>query len=393
MRNANSSSSSLIHEEQRAVKWFLILFYLSSVFYDLFYYFFYKKYILNLEPGLPGSFGYVYYFLMFAFLPAAYFFKKSGKTSSIKYMFISAYLIFSIVNDSIYYLGTDLDYQTGNVVEIFIVLFTPMFVNLNFFKFVFLGMILKYLFIGLLLQTSAVLFPVTLLLVLSAIAYVLLNRFIGYLQAFKSSYDEQLSGIVKGIIATIELKDPYTKGHSERVAKYACSLAVATGKYKKEELNAFHYACLLHDIGKVNIPDKILMKPGRLTDEEFDIIKTHPQVGVEAIKKVSSLENSIDVIKSHHERWDGKGYPEQLIGEDIPFLARVVSIADAFDAMTSSRSYRSALPVEEAYKRIIDGKGTQFDPKLVELFKTVYPDWVKYHENYDWSKNLSFQNK
>lgn len=386
----NFLNPSLMHEEQRAVKWFLIMFYLISVVYDLFYYFFYKKYIYNLEPGLPG-FGYIYYLLLFALIPLVYVMSNKEKQTSIKYVFISAYLFLSTINDSVYYLGTNMDYQTGNVVEIFIVLFTPIFVNKNFFRFVFIGMIFKYLLIGLLLQSSAVLLPLTLYLFLSAVAYILLKRFEAYLQAYKLSYDEQLEGIVKGVIATIELKDPYTRGHSERVAQYARILAIATGRYSDDELNSYHYACLLHDIGKVNIPDHILMKPAKLTLEEFEVIKTHPVVGVEAIKKVQGLDQSLDVIKSHHERWDGKGYPDQLKGEEVSQLARITSIADAFDAMTSSRSYRSALSVDEAYSRIIDGKGTQFDPELVELFKKVYPKWVKFHEDYDWSKNLSYQ--
>ena len=151
-------------------------------------------------------------------------------------------------------------------------------------------------------------------------------------------------------------------------------------------MNAFNYACLLHDIGKVNIPDSILMKPGKLSKEEFNVIKTHPKVGAEAIIKVRGLEDSIDVIKSHHERWDGKGYPEQLIGDKIPYLARIVSIADTFDAMTSSRSYRAAMPVEEAYKRILEGKGTQFDPSLVDLFNEVFSDWVSFHLEYQWAE-------
>ena len=382
---------SLRHEEQRTVKWFLIMFYLISVVYDLLYYFIYKKYVYNLEPGLPG-FGYVYYLLLFTLLPVVYVLSKQGKLSSVKYVFISAYLLLSTINDSVYYFGESLDYQTGNVVEVFIILFTPMFVNTKFFHFVFVGMIIKYLVIGLILQSNAVLLPLILYILVSGISYLLLKRFQAYLYAFKTSYDEQLSGIVKGVIATIELKDPYTRGHSERVAHYARMLAVATGRYNENELSSFHYACLLHDIGKVNIPDRILMKPGKLTNEEFDIIKTHPVVGVEAIKKVQGLDQGLDVIKSHHERWDGKGYPDQLKGHEISQLARIVSIADAFDAMTSSRSYRSALSVEEAFNRIIEGKGSQFDPELVDLFKKVYPEWVKFHEDYDWSKNLSYQN-
>ena len=163
-------------------------------------------------------------------------------------------------------------------------------------------------------------------------------------------------------------------------------LAKEIDKFSKEEQKSFYYACLLHDIGKVHIPDQILMKPGKLTIEEFEIIKSHPSVGAEAVKNVEGIKDCICVIRSHHERWDGKGYPDQLKEEEIPLLARVTSIADAFDAMTSSRSYETAMPVEEAYQRIIDGKGSQFDPMLVEEFKKVFPAWVEFHEKYQWTK-------
>jgi HD-GYP domain-containing protein (c-di-GMP phosphodiesterase class II) len=381
---------NLRNEEQRALKWFLIMFYLISIVYDLFYYFIFGNFLNDLEPGLPASI-YVYYFLLFALLLIISIMTKKGKLSSIKYVFISAYLVLSTINDTVFYIGNNMDYETGNIVEVFIILFTPMFVNTRFFQFVFIGMISKYLLMGLILQSTAVLLPASLYLFVTAIAYVLLKRFQAYLQAFRDSYDEQLKGIVKGVIATLELKDPYTRGHSERVAHYARLLAIATRKYNEDELNSFHYACLLHDIGKVNIPDQILMKPDRLTLEEFEVIKTHPLVGMEAVKKVQGLDQSLDVIKSHHERWDGKGYPDQLKGEEISHLARIVSIADAFDAMTSSRSYRSALSVDEANKRILEGKGTQFDPELVDLFQKVYPEWVEFHKSYDWSRNLSYQ--
>ncbi|OLO40681.1 hypothetical protein BTR23_04170 [Alkalihalophilus pseudofirmus] len=270
--------------------------------------------------------------------------------------------------------------------EIFFVLFSPIFVNKNFFLLVSFGMLLKFAIVGLVLQDPAVLLPILIVGILTSIAYILLNRFLSYVLAVKNSYDKQLEGIVKGIIATLELKDPYTRGHSERVADYGVTLAKELGKFKNDELKTFYHVCLLHDIGKIQIPDTILTKPSRLTEEEYEIIKTHPAVGAEAIKHVEGIASHIDIVRYHHERWDGKGYPEQLKGENIPLLSRVTAIADAFDAMTSSRSYRSALSVEEAYQRIMDGKGTQFDPNLVELFKKVYPGWCDYHKNYPWQE-------
>lgn len=200
---------------------------------------------------------------------------------------------------------------------------------------------------------------------------------ISNIETLISTYNFTLEGIVNGVIVTLELKDPYTRGHSERVAKYALSLASKTGLYNEEQLKSFYYACLLHDIGKINIPDHILTKPGKLTDEEFEIIKTHPTVGAQILKNVEGISDYLSIIRNHHERWDGKGYPDGLPQEQIPFDARITAIADSFDAMTSTRSYRNAMPAEAAYQQIVEGKGTQFDPYLVELFQYVYPQWLE----------------
>ncbi|WP_335429492.1 HD-GYP domain-containing protein [Bacillus sp. JJ1609] len=384
---------SLNHEEKRAVKWLLTLFYVLLFSFDVFYYYIFPTYVTQQSVASPGQHRYYYYFLILLLFPIVMMLVKKGYLFFVKYFFFISYSILTILNDSFTYYGTSLEYKNGNIVEVFLILFAPIFVNSFFFWTVSIGTIIKYSFIGFLLQTTEVLFPIAVIAILSILGFFILKRFQGYVEAIKTSYDKQLSGIVKGVIATIELKDPYTKGHSERVAFYANSLAASTGKFTTEELRSFTYACLLHDIGKVSIPDSILMKPGKLSKEEYEIIKTHPEVGAEAIIKVNGLGESIDVIKSHHERWDGKGYPEQLKEMEIPYLARIVSIADAFDAMTSSRSYRSAMPVEEAYKRILEGQGTQFDPELVGEFKKVFPEWITYHVRYEWSKDSPVQNK
>lgn len=383
-----TTGSSLLHEEKNALKWFVMLFYGLFISFDVFYFYIYPEYILHENIDFLGSYRYVYYLLVLSLIPAILIIFKKTNLSMIKYFFFISYILLTILYDSVSYFGSGQEYKSGNVVEVFLILFAPIFVNSNFFWTVSLGIIFKYSFIGLFLQSNEVLFPIALILFLSLLGWITLKRFQGYIEAIKTSYDDQLSGIVKGVIATIELKDPYTRGHSERVAFYANSLAQATGKYSFDELRTFRYACLLHDIGKVNIPDSILMKPGKLTMEEYEVIKKHPEVGANAIAKVKNLEISLDVIRYHHERWDGGGYPERLEKEEIPYLARIVSIADAFDAMTSSRSYRSAMPVEEAFKRIVEGKGTQFDPELVEKFKNDFPQWVKFHREYNWLDNL-----
>jgi putative nucleotidyltransferase with HDIG domain len=378
-------NKTFIYEEQRALNWFLVLFYTVYLIYEVFYHSFYK----NIDLNLPREINYWVYIWLCIALPIFILLKRKEKVCIFKYIFIIGYFLTSIISEVSIYSKSNLEYQSGNAVEIIAVLFTPFFVNSRFFRVVTGTLIFKYAFFGFYLDSENTIGPIVLVLILSGIAYLILVRFQSYLKTIKKSYDYQLQGIVKGVIATIELKDPYTRGHSERVAHYAQTLAIETGRFSQEELSTFNYACLLHDIGKVSIPDSILMKPGKLSKSEFDVIKTHPSVGAEAILKVKGLESSIAIIMSHHERWDGKGYPESLKGESIPFLARVVSIADAFDAMTSSRSYRDALSVEEAYTRIIDGQGTQFDPQLVELFKKIFPKWVQYHRSYDWSTTLS----
>jgi hypothetical protein len=382
--------SAFIREEQRSIKLFLWIFYTISIAFDIFYYYFLPIYSNSEDIGFPeGGLGFWIYLFLFALLPVAVYYIKNQNPFLVKYLYFISYVVINIINEIMIYAGSNLKYASGNVVEIFFILFSPIFVNKRYFQLVFLGLIVKYCIIGLVLQTTVVFLPIVLLVVLSILAFILLNRFQGYVNTVSETYDQQLEKMVKGLIAILELKDPYTRGHSERVAEYALILAKATKKFSKEELNAFNYSCLLHDIGKVHIPDQILTKPARLTNEEYEIIKTHPVVGAEAIKNVEGLSQyiDIDIIRYHHERWDGKGYPDQLGGDRIPLVARITAIADAFDAMTSSRSYRKALPLDEAYKRVIEGKGTQFDPDLVELFQEVYPQWVEVYYRYPWHEN------
>jgi HD-GYP domain-containing protein (c-di-GMP phosphodiesterase class II) len=386
------NQQAFINTENRTLKWFLALFYTIFVFYEVYYESFYKRYLEEQYDG-PGLGNYVTYLLLIVLLPIVLtLVKKKDKLFKAKYYFVACYFAISIFSEAFSNFYSSESLRMGNAVEVFLLLFSPIFVNTNFFWFVCTGLLGKYLLVGMLLRSTEVIFPMILVIILSVIAFVILKRFQVYVSAIQTSYNQQLEGIVKGIVATIELKDPYTRGHSERVAYYSKTLASSLNRFSKSELNSFYYACLLHDIGKVSIPDAILMKPGRLTSEEYEIIKTHPAVGTEAIRKVDGLNMSIDVIKYHHERWDGTGYPDRLSGKNIPLLARVVTIADAFDAMTSSRSYRSALSVEDAYDRIVEGKGSQFDPDLVEAFKKAFPDWVKFHESYEWSHEFPLQN-
>lgn len=172
---------------------------------------------------------------------------------------------------------------------------------------------------------------------------------------------------IRSLVKTIEAKDIYTRGHCDRVTKYSLMIGRRIGLLRKEMIN-LNYGAILHDIGKIGISENILCKVDKLTDEEFDEIKQHPQKGFEIVKDIHFLKDSINVIIHHHERYDGDGYPDGLVGENIDLLSRIVSIADAYDAMTSTRSYRSALTKQNAKEELMKNKGTQFDPVLVDTF-------------------------
>jgi len=172
---------------------------------------------------------------------------------------------------------------------------------------------------------------------------------------------------VEGLNATVDAKDPYTAGHSLRVQR----IAVAIGeelRLEERRLDALRFGGLFHDIGKLAVPDMILMKPARLTDEEYELIKRHPSDGARIVEKFSNLRDAVPMIRYHHERWDGRGYPEGLRGEDIPLEAGIVGLADAWDAMTTDRPYHRALTLDEAELEIREGRGSQFAPAVVDAF-------------------------
>ncbi|HBZ82574.1 MULTISPECIES: HD domain-containing phosphohydrolase [Brevibacillus] len=183
-----------------------------------------------------------------------------------------------------------------------------------------------------------------------------------------------LDQIVRSFYLAVEMKDPYTAGHTERVTHYA--LIMYDHMTEKEQLeftrDDLRYAGLMHDIGKVAIPDHVLLKNGKLTFDEYEFMKRHPSIGADIVEQIESLSHVSPGVRHHHERWDGKGYPHQLQGEEIPLIGRILAVADTFDAMTSTRSYRNAMSGKEAYEEIIRCKGTQFDPAIVAIFQEAY---------------------
>lgn len=184
--------------------------------------------------------------------------------------------------------------------------------------------------------------------------------------------------IVSALTRTIDAKDRYTNGHSQRVANYAVELSKRLGK-NLEEQTYIYYAGLLHDVGKIRIPKDIINKAGKLTDEEFEQIKIHPVTGYHILKDIYEDRIIAEGAKFHHERYDGNGYPNGLQGNNIPEIARIIGIADAYDAMASNRSYRKALPQETVRNEIVKGRGTQFDPDIADVMLKMIDDDKEYN--------------
>ncbi|MBP7147504.1 MAG: HD domain-containing protein [Acidobacteria bacterium] len=178
-------------------------------------------------------------------------------------------------------------------------------------------------------------------------------------------------GTIRALAEAIDEKDPYTKGHSIRVNRYAVIIGRAMG-LKREDLRALHVCSLLHDVGKIGIDDAILNKPGALTPLEFESMKTHPERGAKIMARIPQMKNIIHGMRFHHERWSGGGYPLGLKGEEIPLQARIIAVADTFDAMITDRPYQKSLAVVDAVARINDLKGRTLDPQVIEAFNRAY---------------------
>ena len=169
---------------------------------------------------------------------------------------------------------------------------------------------------------------------------------------------------------TVEAKDTYTRGHSDRVSEYSVLIGKKLG-LSEEDINRLRIGGLFHDVGKIGVPDNILQKNGKLSDDEYSEIKNHPTIGAHILSTASIFKDILPIVKYHHERYDGRGYPERLQGEKIPYLARITAIADTFDAMTSKRVYRDSLPIERVIEEFKNCRGTQFDPELDDLFVDI----------------------
>jgi putative nucleotidyltransferase with HDIG domain len=188
--------------------------------------------------------------------------------------------------------------------------------------------------------------------------------------ALYDNLKENLLATLGALVNAIEARDSYTQQHSERVTQFAIAIAQALG-HSRENLRKIESAGLLHDIGKIGIDDSILKKPGKLTKEEFERIKAHPLIGVNIVLSLGLESDELSIIRNHHERWDGRGYPDGLRQQEIPLLARILAVADAFDAMNSSRAYRQALPFPVCLRELRENSGSQFDPQVVEAALSI----------------------
>jgi putative nucleotidyltransferase with HDIG domain len=189
------------------------------------------------------------------------------------------------------------------------------------------------------------------------------------------SLENAYRSTLKALTAALEARDAETHGHSERVVTFSLRLGREYG-LNTQEMKALEFGSLLHDIGKIGVPDAILRKPAKLTDEEWVRMREHPIHGQQILRGIKFLQGAAKVVAQHHEKWDGSGYPLGLVGDDIDICARIFSVADAFDAITSDRVYRKGRSYEAAAGELDEWRGRQFDPKVVEAFHRVPPeDW------------------
>ncbi|HVX84460.1 MAG TPA: HD domain-containing phosphohydrolase [Phycisphaerae bacterium] len=198
-------------------------------------------------------------------------------------------------------------------------------------------------------------------------------HFIGVFHENIARFAEQRAlflGTVKALTSAIDAKDPYTRGHSERVGLLAAAMARALG-LPDADIERYRLAGLVHDVGKIGVPEAVLRKPAQLTDEEFAEIKKHPAIGHAILREIPQMQAVLPGVLHHHERWDGKGYPQRLAGKDIPYIARVLALADTFDAMSSHRAYRTARPRKVVLEELLRCAGRQYDPDLVPVFTSL----------------------
>lgn len=207
---------------------------------------------------------------------------------------------------------------------------------------------------------------IIILTIIFIVVIVKMKKSVKYKNESNNYVNKMNKKIIRALVRTIDAKDRYTNGHSIRVARYSREIARRLNKSEKEQ-EEIYYAGLLHDVGKIRIPAAVINKPGKLTDEEYEMLKIHPVTSYHILKDIYDDKTIALGAKFHHERYDGKGYPNGLTGDNIPEIARIIGVADTYDAMTSNRSYRMSLSQQMVRSEIEKGKGTQFDPEIADV--------------------------
>ncbi len=201
------------------------------------------------------------------------------------------------------------------------------------------------------------------------------------IRAMSEELQSAYTGTLESLVAALDVRDQETRGHSVRVAIHSIDIARLLGIVTDDELSTIYRGALMHDVGKIGVPDAILLKPAKLTDEEWEFMRRHPAMGYRILAQVPYLRPTARIVLAHHERWDGAGYPRRLKGEDIPLGARIFAICDTYDAIISDRPYRRGQSPDAALEEILRCGGTQFDPKVVEAFEAAFPRWREEETN------------
>jgi HD-GYP domain-containing protein (c-di-GMP phosphodiesterase class II) len=219
-------------------------------------------------------------------------------------------------------------------------------------------------------------------IMVSFITFCLISFFyyIGYKneQIYGRKVEELNIQVVSALASAIDAKDNYTNGHSARVAEYAKNLAARAG-FSKQEQDEIYMMGLLHDVGKIGVPDSVINKPSPLTEEEYALVKKHPEIGYGILETIKERPKLSIGARWHHERYDGSGYPDGISGEQIPTEVRIIAVADAYDAMTSRRRYRDIMPQKEVREEFQKGMGTQFDPRFAKIMLQMIDEDTEYH--------------
>lgn len=271
------------------------------------------------------------------------------------------------------------------IVFLFVLQITPAFMaRTNWLQFLIIGVLTVVEYIFFVSKTLNTLFATLIIFVCFAITTDYLRKY--FIKQLENRYLAEDSNrqyrnlsrhTILALAEAVEAKDTYTKGHSQRVAEYSKAIAQKMG-YTENQLQEVYFIALMHDIGKIGVPDAVINKTDRLTDEEFAEIKKHPVKGYDILKQINELPGISEGARWHHERWDGRGYPDGLKETNIPEIARIIAVADAYDAMTSNRSYRKALPQDVVRRQIEENAGTQFDPDMAKIMLGLIDNDTEY---------------